>query len=363
MRGVPLESPFKPGSPFSSHGESPWSRAISPSQISSAASAKSYMDFRSPTWDPSAPPSAVERRAPPQQRHYSTPNIPRSARSRRSGSGSVFSNADESADAKSEHANSGTKRGSHDQSVVSEPDLADFPMEDTGASNTTALRQLHLDDRVPPESLTNHPLSQDSKMSGMKRGASSPPPEASRGDKVPLVGGSSNELYQRNASSHLAANHRGSPIHHYAQPHGSVSSTSSQGFRNGSYASSVALSVGDSMTSISSHERHSPRGVSPSSEYPLEIKNDGPYYNQQPPIPTLQNPFVPDQQQPPSDPKTTTVAARKMSSDPPFQRKPSAPGLQAHVHICVCCPKKPKKFDTLEELRYASSNFVESYPS
>lgn len=357
MRGTPLDSPFKPGSPFSSHGGSPRSRAISPSLMSSAASAKSYMDFRNPTWDNNAPPSARDRYGP-QQRHYSTPNIPPQVRPLQSGSASVFSH-DESADRpvkdEPQHATGGTKRGNQDQSVFSEADSADLPMEEVGASNTTALRQLHLDDRPPPTSFgpsPNYHRVQDSKSSGMKRGASSPPPEASRGDKVPLHAlGASSDLYQRNAPSNLATNHRGSPINLYAQPQSALSSTSSQGLRNGSFASSAALSVGDSsMTSISSHERHSPRGVSPSSEHHLNIKNEGPYYNQQPMPPSPQDPFSHAHQRNPSDANPTAAIARKMSSDPPAQRKPSAPSLQAH-HICSCCPKKPKKFDTLEELQ------------
>lgn len=350
MRGAPLESPFKPGSPFSNYGESPRSRAISPSLISSAASAKSYMDFRSPTQDNSAPLSAVDRYAH-QQRHYSSPNIPRQTHSRRSESGSIFLNYDESADSsikserESQHPIGGIKRASQDQSVFSEPDSADFPMEDTGASNTTALRQLHLEDRTPPASFEASPsyyFASDSKSSGMKRGASSPPPEASRGDKVPT---------HSMGPSYLAANNRGSPIARYAQPHGSISSVSSQGHHNGSYASSALSAGNSSITSISSHERLSPRAVSPSSEHHPNIKNEGPYYNQQPMNLSPQDTFPPTHQRTPSDPQSAAAIARKMSSDPQAQRKPSAPSLQAHVHICGCCPKKPKKFDTLEELR------------
>ena len=368
MRGAPLESPFKPGSPFSSHGgSSPHSRGISPSLLSSAASAKSSMDFRSPTWDNSVPSSAVDRQAPPhQQRHYSSPSIPRQGRGRRSGSGSVFSNYESAASSiKSESdreresalASGGSKRVLEDQSFKSE-DSADFPMEDTGASsNTTALRQLHLEDQ--PASASFDQFYTDSKSSGMKRSASSPPPDASRGDKVPTqhsVGGST-DPYQRNTSSHLQANNnnRDSPITRYAQPHGSVSSASSQGLHNGSYASSAALSAGNSsITSISSHERLSPRGVSPSSEHHMNTKTEGPYYNQQPMNTSPQDTFPPTHQRTPSDPQAAAAIARKMPSDPPPQRKSSAPSLQAHVHICSCCPKKPKKFDTLEELRYVS---------
>ena len=124
------ESPFKIGSPFSGYGGSPRSSAISPSLISSAASAKSYMDFRSPTSTlDSSVPGAVGDPYPPQQRHYSSGSIAPPQRSRRSGSGSVFSNWDESAASsiRSEGA-SGAKRGSQDQSSVF-PEADDLPME------------------------------------------------------------------------------------------------------------------------------------------------------------------------------------------------------------------------------------------
>lgn len=268
-RGQVPDSPFKKGSPFSGYGGSPRSKPMSPSLVSSAASAKSYMDFRSPTStiDSSVPPSAVDP-FPPQQRHYSSPSITRHHHSQRAGSESVFSNWDESS-IKSEHASGAgmAKRGSRDQSALSELDSStgDFAMEEPGASNTTttALRQLHLDDQTSHSASdqaigpykSSSSTASDSRTSGMKRGASSPPPEASRGDKVPLhsVGASS--------ASHLTANNRQSPINPYAQPHGSFSSASSTGFRNGSYASSTGLSAGaSSMTSISSHERLSPAG-------------------------------------------------------------------------------------------------------
>ncbi|KAL8816610.1 MAG: hypothetical protein Q9191_008299 [Dirinaria sp. TL-2023a] len=373
-RGPMPESPFTKGSPFSAYGGSPRSRAISPSLVSSAASAKSYMDMRSPisTSDSSVPPSAIEP-YPPQHRHYSSGSIPSVSRhqhrNRRSGSGSVFSAWDESAGSsvQSEATNGarGAKRANEEQSVFAEPDMDDpgiaaitatattnttiAATNTSNNNNTTALRHLHLDDRDSPHDPSPYQHSQyatsESRVSGMKRGASSPPPEASRGDKVPLhsVGGS---------SSHHAANNRQSPINPYAQPHGSVSSASSIGLRNGSYASSGPLSLAaSSLTSISSHERLSPRGLSPSLEYQQTPPN--PQYPAQVsmnPSPRESNPR-PSHQRTSPDPRSAAAIARKMSSDSPTQRKGSAPSLQAHVHMCTCCPKKPKKFDTLEELR------------
>ncbi len=318
---------------------------MSPSLISSAASAKS--DFRSP-------PSTSEPYLPG-PRHYSSPNITRHQHSQRSGSESVFSNWDESP-IKSDHASGTrvTKRGSEDQSSFSEPDSAgDFAMEEPGVSSTTttALRQLHLDDQPPAsshdQSISAHhhhsPFSpSESRTSGMKRGASSPPPEASRGDKVPLHSG---------GPTTTTTNNRQSPFNPYPQPHGSFSPSSSMAYRNGSYASSTGLSAGaSSTTSIPSQDRLSPRGLSPTSEYQQNIQNTQ-YTHQQPMNPSPHESFPHSHQRTPSDSRSAAAIARKMSNDSTQQRKGSAPSLQAHVHMCSCCPKKPKKFDTLEELR------------
>ena len=273
------------------------------------------------------------------------------------------------------------KRGSCDQSRSGYTDVeadslsdigisgscvTDFPMEETGAS---ALRQLHLEDPPPLSSLDSLPSSSsyyfsstsnshssavDSRL-GMKRRASSPPPEAPHDDKTPLllVGTPSSELYQRNTTSstaHLSAN-RSSPQNPFAQAHGSVSSASSSGPRNGSYASSNGLSVGSSITSISSHDRLSPGGISPSSEQ-QHSGRDSPYVSSLPLNSSPQDSLSRSQQRPPPESKSTAVIARKMSSQPSAQPKHSgAPKIQAHVHICECCPKKPKKFDTVQELK------------
>lgn len=356
------EPHFKKEPPSSRLGDSPRSRAIPPGLISSAASAKNYMDYRSPPCDASTPLSAAESE---QQARFSTTasGHPSSRgfvhRPRRvslsGGGGSVFSNFDESAagsynSTASDYANR-AKRTSHDQSLMSaEPDsAADFPMEETGA-----LGQLHLEDRPPPSFETPYYYSSSADArSGMslKRRASSPPPEAAHDDKALHAAGSSTELYQR-STAHLTAN-RGSPINRFAPiQHGSISSsTSSSGLRNGSYASSGGLSVGgSSISSISTHERLSPGGLSPASDQlntrDLQHNNSLPMTSS--PRDSLSRPH----QRTPSDTKSAAAIARKMSSEHTGPRKlHNAPGLQAHVHICECCPKKPKKFDTLEELK------------
>lgn len=365
------------------------------------------MDFRSPTWDGSTPSSATDPEPQQQQRRFgsSQQSSLREQRSRRSGSGSgTLGRVDESAAGTAEGgpfgkntANSTSKavtvkhtfnthntrntsseyairpkRGSYDQSGYPDADSGGLSAsEETGAS---ALRQLHLEDRTP---LLDHSLpssyyyssssaslsrsaaaaaASDSR-SGMKRRASSPPPEAPHDDKAPslLVGNTGTELYQRNTTSstaHLSAN-RSSPQNRFAPTHGSVSSASSSGLRNGSYASSNGLSVGSSITSISSHDRLSPGGISPSSEQ-HQSGRDSPYVTTLPLNSSPQGSLPRSQQRPPStsESKSTAAIARKMSGQPSAPPKHSgAPKIQAHVHICECCPKKPKKFDTLQELK------------
>lgn len=350
--GALSEPQFKKEPPPSRFGDSPRSRAISPGLISSAASAKNYMDYRSPTFDSMSPLSAAEADQPTRfpsnssgnNSSRSSLNRHRPRRESLSGSGSNF---DESAagsfySTTSEYAN--RKRTSHDQSILfAEPD-----MEETGA-----LRQLHLEDPMPPslDSSYYYSSSADAR-SGMslKRRASSPPPEAAHDDKALHSAGSGSELYQR-STAHLAAG-RGSPINRFAPIHGSsLSSQSSSNFRNGSYASSGGLSVGgSSVSSISTHERLSPSGLSPASDQlnTLDLQHN----NSLPMTSSPRNSLSRPQPRAPSDTKSSAAIARKMSSENPGPRKlHNAPGLQAHVHICECCPKKPKKFDTLEELK------------
>ena len=236
--------------------------------------------------------------------------------------------------------------GSYDQSsFTSEPDLddSDFPIEET-----SGMRHLQLDDRNPPSIDVYSP---DSRL-GMKRRASSPLREAAHDDKAQaqIVGGSSgsSELYQRRTSGHLSTS-RASSINRFHPTHGSVSSTSSSGQHNGSYASSAGLSVGDSsITSISSsHDRLSPGGISPLSEY--HDSRDLPYVasaslEQQSPQSSVSRP------QP--SVKSSAAIARRMSTEGTGRGKQhTAPNLQSNMHICDCCPKKPKKFGTAEELQ------------
>lgn len=142
-------------------------------------------------------------------------------------------------------------------------------------------------------------------------------------------------------------------------PQNSVSSVSSIS-RSGSYASNLTAS---SATSIGSFGRRSPNGLSPGAPSPTDpISSGSPY-----PPPSLSvspRPSVtgrsgaassphqrtPSEQPLPAQPTHAAVSSRKLAEIP---TNPSS--LAAKLkgpYMCDCCPKKPKKFETEEELRY-----------
>lgn len=369
-------------------GSSPQSRPISPGLMTSATGGKQFMDWRSPTWDCGSTPSSAIEWEQPQRRPGTSSHPLRHQRSRRSGSGPMLSSLDESAPgsfpcgnhpANSSYpyisSNTGNecsnryKRGSYDQSIITESDPAasgnfsKYPVEETGAS---ALRRLHLDDHTPHSSLesfsssyflpsvfSSHSSSKESRMGVKKRKAKSPPPGVPHDDKPSLlVGGTCSDYLNRSTTSstaQLSAN-QSSSQNLFAPSHGSISSASSGGLRNGSYASSNGLSLGSSITSISSHDHLSPGGLSPSSEqHQQQSGRDSPYVSTLSLNPGPQDSLSRAQQRPQPEPLSTAAIARKMSGPAASQKHSTAPKIQNH--ICECCPKKPKKFDTLQELK------------
>lgn len=352
------DASFRADSPFSSKWDnSPQSAVMSPGRGPPAESPRSFMDYRSPTFEGSGPSSALDS-----ERFAHV----RGGHGRRAGSASFgLVNVDErEASVPSSAGSLGglpsrasrAKRGSYDQAeqaIFAEPD-SDFPMEETGR-----MRQLHLDDRPPPPTATpsattpasatpsNSDLySPDTRLSGgMKRRPSSPLRDAAHDDKTSRHSLGNGSEARRTA--HLSAT-RASTIH---PSHSSLSSTSSGGLRNGSYASSGALSFGgSSITSVSSHEQLSPSGISPSAEQ-LDGR-DSPYGT-----PASLNPSPraslsrPHQRTASVETKSSAAAlARKMSSDNSGQLRNinNASELQG-VYMCECCPKKPKKFNNPQD--------------
>jgi hypothetical protein len=214
---------------------------------------------------------------------------------------------------------SASQRGSYDQSMFIHDDI----MEDSQMSN------LNLHERSPSGS-------DDSRLrAGSKRRACSPPHDALREDRSSVSSASGqHDLYHRRSMQQLQT--RGSPVSRFHPNHASVSSTSSFAPRQGSLGSSLGISsIPSSATSYGSG-RLSPSGLSPALEQSLSMP-----YGGVPAQATDHQRNLPDSTQPPRRPSTESIDHTQQ-------------GSMSHLHaiyICECCPKKPKKFDTEEELR------------
>ncbi len=222
-------------------------------------------------------------------------------------------------------------RGSYDQGFFAET-------ESDIAGDDGAFRNLNLIDSQEQQ------VGRRSSKQGMKRRAGSPPSEMARDDRSPSRGSASADLFHQKAYTTAPAR---SPVSKFYQPkHGSVSSTASS-IRHNSYASSIALSIaGSSMTSISSFERQSP--LDPASQ-PAYIASA----------------------QAMSSPATSIAPSRITTTHSPLATKPPVRKISTHTamsdsryppatrvgnyFICDCCPKKPKKFDSEDELRYVNA--------
>lgn len=217
-------------------------------------------------------------------------------------------------------------RGSYDPGFFAET-------ESDAGDDGSAFRNLNLSDSQEQQ------VGRRSSKQGMKRRAGSPPSDVARDDKSPSRGSASVDLFHNKV--HATASAR-SPVSRYYQPkHGSVSSTASS-VRQNSYASSVALSIaGSSMTSISSFERQSP----------LDPGSQPAYITSAQPISSPATLIAPSRPQPnqslDTKPPVRRITTQSTMNDP---RLPPATRV-GNYYICDCCPKKPKKFDTEDELR------------
>ena len=223
---------------------------------------------------------------------------------------------------------SASHRGSYDHSMFVHDE---FPMDDT------QMNSLNLQDRSPG--------SEDLK-SGTKRRASSPPRDAAREDRSSVSSASGhNDLYHRRSMQQLP--NRASPVSRFHPNHSSMSSASSFGPRQGSLGSSLGISsVPSSATSYGSG-RVSPGALSPSAIDPDNNKAGTPYGSGKPlnPSPIAANP---QHQRTLSE---STQCARKMSTESATHSRQNSMSHMQGVYMCECCPKKPKKFDTEEDLR------------
>jgi len=216
-----------------------------------------------------------------------------------------------------------SQRGSYDQGIFAESE------SDIANDEGHAFRNLNLGDSQ--QQVGRRPSKQ-----GMKRRARSPPPDVSRDDKSPSRGTPA-ELFQKiNAASYTR-----SPVSRYQPKHGSVSSTSSS-VRHNSYASSIALSIAaSSMTSVSSFDRLSP--LDP---------NQPAYITSALPVSSPATSIAPSRNLPTQLPLDAQSPVQKMSLQSAVNDSRLPPATRiGNYFMCDCCPKKPRKFDSEQELR------------
>jgi hypothetical protein len=224
-------------------------------------------------------------------------------------------------------------RGSYDHSIFSDHE---FGMEDNG------MRELNINDRSPAESEEY----QLGPKGGLKRRASSPPSEAARKDRPSTSGNT--ELYHRRSAQMLV--NRNCAASRFQAGQGSLSSASSMGQRTGSIGSSFGFSTAaSSMTSYGGDQRLSPKALSPLGE--TDSGPASPYAASRSlnpsPRSSLSRPLHqrgPSESDQPQIQKMSTESALHPRHNSVVSRIPGA-------YICECCPKKPKKFDSEEELR------------
>ncbi|PSK34456.1 hypothetical protein B9Z65_8782 [Elsinoe australis] len=222
---------------------------------------------------------------------------------------------------------SSSHRGSHDSNMFPHEE---FPMEEG------QMKDLNLNDRSPgaPDDYLVGPRA------GMKRRASSPQRDTTRLDRASVGSAAgATDLYHRRSLQQFPP--RSSPAPRYNYPHhSSVSSASSFGHRTASLGSSHGLSVASSVTTLSSG-RLSPSALSPAIDPELC-----------PPFPSSKslNPSprssISTQQLVRPGPEQINHAQLATMAEGQYHNQP-VPG----VLICDCCPKKPKKFNTEEDLR------------
>lgn len=238
---------------------------------------------------------------------------------------------DHSPFSRSKRQNSGSLLEDHTtpESYDNDPE---FPLEETNR-----LRSIRLDEG---QHSRMNSISYEAQLPSLKRRASSPPIEE---PAIRHASSQSDLLRRREGVS------RNSPAPRLSvnPPHGSISSVSS-GDRSGSFG---GLSTATSMTSSHSFGRRSPVGysLSPSGLSPTDVATS-PFATPNSLTLSPRSTIIPragPHQRGPSDPRNV-VSPRKLTE--PTLRISAGTGKSQGFYMCDCCPKKPKKFDTRDEL-------------
>ncbi|KAL2131516.1 hypothetical protein VTI74DRAFT_4937 [Chaetomium olivicolor] len=224
---------------------------------------------------------------------------------------------------------------------------ADFPMEETTRMRSLAIEDQWRERDWERDRERERERERGCYQPGQKRRASSPP-----SDDAPLP----NDMLRRRDGGLVS---RGSPIPRLLViPQNSLSSSMSSISRSGSYTSNLTAS---SITSMGSFGRRSPNALSPGGLSPTDPMNCGSPYAP-PSLSASPHPSIgrsaaassPHQRTPSEQPLapqvTRTVVSPRKLAEIPKSHSSLAAKLKG-PYMCECCPKKPKKFETEEELR------------
>lgn len=235
-------------------------------------------------------------------------------------------------------SSSRSDRGSYDGSVFRDD-------EDVGMEDTSDFRYLNINDGPHRHGGLSPGLSTGQTAGQKRRRAFSPPPD---GGVPPLhTVGSASDLFQRRVSSSRAS--PGSMRFHSHNP--SVSSTSS--VRHGSHASTLSAAA-SSITSMNSYGRLSPGGISPGAISPGGDSVDSPFAMSlschPSPRSSLSTPTPRNDSHQRALSESRPMIGDRTFSDSSNHVKHHSVSRIPSSFMCECCPKKPKKFDTREEL-------------
>ncbi|KJZ79719.1 hypothetical protein HIM_01188 [Hirsutella minnesotensis 3608] len=213
-----------------------------------------------------------------------------------------------------------TRRNNSDDASSMQGGCEFTGMEEMEMDESTSMRKLHIDDACAT--------------AGQKRRAASPPSEEMT---LSFSAGQCDPFRLRDVAS------RGSPTPRLAiasQTSPALSMVPGAVSRSSSYMSGVSMPA-TSITPANSYGRRSPGGVSPGGVSPTSCNS--PYAT---PASLTHSPRTSATARVPAQGRTGPAASPRKLTD---VQKPGSSKLQGFL-MCECCPKKPKKFETAEEL-------------
>lgn len=170
----------------------------------------------------------------------------------------------------------------------------------------------------------------------LKRKASSPPTDVNRSEKA--RGTNLENAYLNGQQSQSSTNPNYPGLHVGSALSSSVSTVDQHA---GSYGSSYAISIASSATSLMSGDRSVPNTYTAMSDHDLASTHSPKAY------------FGNDRYPPEFfDERRSSQLQLPAIEQQPTKVRPNGVARKPGIHICDCCPKKPKKFKTKEDLRY-----------